>query len=63
MFCSKFNESLYMIDDVVQATMEPFILAPPRATHHRGGQPNLFILREMVRWQGAFVRQRRGTLD
>jgi hypothetical protein len=34
---------------LLSATTKPFILAPPRATHHRGGQSNRFILREMVR--------------
>jgi hypothetical protein len=56
-FCSKFNKSLNVINVLVSmATMKPLVLAPPRASHHRGGQPNRLILRDiMVHWQSAFV--------
>ena len=40
---------------LVSTTTKPLILAPPRATHHRGGPSNRFILREMVHRQGAFA--------
>ena len=40
---------------LVSTTTKPLILAPPRATHHRGGPSNRCILREMVHRQGAFA--------
>ena len=52
--CSKFNDTLNVINDLVPATTKPLMLV-----HSRGrdniGQPNRLILSGMVHGQGAFV--------